>query len=377
MCRRFDSCQGYLARGLSAIVCAERSLHFREGDNDCDSTAKTRHAAATTTTEEDSRLAWSSCGNERSPGKTAHHREAQKDRTNCRHSRILGLAQSRGRHHLAVGTLYVAVAPVGDPDALTLRTLRLLREVALVACAHAQDIPHVEHLLAHHGLTTPVVGLDKAEVPPTALASKDTLLLLDGCRPGPAGPSLALVRSAIEAGIPVASVPGPNLPVAALVASGLPADRFVYLGELPAETAAQEALLASVAREPRTLVAEASLPDLTVLTETLGQRPLVLTAVSEQGIEMRRWNTLTEAAAALEDCPVDGPCVLVIGGMPERAISWNVRALRAEIRARLDQGLAARDIGRALARESGWPRREIYRLAVEMQSKTSRASHND
>jgi 16S rRNA (cytidine1402-2'-O)-methyltransferase len=273
-----------------------------------------------------------------------------------------------------VGTLYVTVAPEGNPDAFTLRALRLLQEVAIV---FTEDIPHAQRLLAHHRLAVPLVGLDDTEASLTTIETNDALLLLDGWRSSPSGPSHGLVRSAIERGFTVAPVPGPTLPIAALVASGLPADSFVYIGMLPSEATAQRALLATVAHERRTLVAMALTLPLPALVETLGQRPLALASTSDQGVEIRRWSMLAEAFEALEELPVQRPFVLIIGGQPQQAIRWDEDSLQAEIRERLGQGLTAKETGRELAAESGWPRREIYRLAVEMRRSTRLAAYKD
>ncbi len=272
-----------------------------------------------------------------------------------------------------MGILYVGVAPAGDPDAISLRTLRLLQEVAIVV---AQDAPRAQRLLAHHALVTPLVGLGEAKDSLTALETSDILLLLDGWRSSPTGSSQDLIQLAIQRGYGVAPIPGPSLPMTALVLSGLPADSFVYLGELPGETTAQQALLAAVADEHRTLVATARTLPLSSLMDTLGQRPLALATTSEKGIEIGRWRTLADAVDSLQDLPPEGPYVLVIGGKAWRAARWEEELLRAEVQARLGERLTAREIGRELSSESGWPRREIYRMAVDMQGSSQAATHN-
>jgi 16S rRNA (cytidine1402-2'-O)-methyltransferase len=148
----------------------------------------------------------------------------------------------------------------------------------------------------------------------------------------------------------------------------LPADSFVYLGRLPQPPTARRHLLASVIVERRTLVALESLqrlPDtLSELYEVLGDRSLVVVASGQRPEDIWRV-TLAQALEHLPIQPATDPCVLVIGGSPKKAALWDEDHLRAEIQARLDQGLGAKETSRELVVESGWPRREIYRLAVE------------
>jgi 16S rRNA (cytidine1402-2'-O)-methyltransferase len=264
-----------------------------------------------------------------------------------------------------VGTLYIVGAPAGDPEDFTARALRILGEVVLVI---TDDVDHAQRLLANCGLDTPLLASTNADLSPSVLNGGDVAILLEGWSPAPTGPSLQLVRAAIEQGLIVVPIPGPSLPLTALVISGLPADSFVYLGELPREPGARRDLMVSVAAERRTLVALASpraLPELMAdLCEVFGDRPLALITASEGATGVAWRGTL---GAVPEEALVElgsEACVLVIGGARGTAERWDEERLRAEVRRRVEQGLSAREIGRALAAESGWPRRAIYRLAA-------------
>jgi 16S rRNA (cytidine1402-2'-O)-methyltransferase len=263
-----------------------------------------------------------------------------------------------------VGTLYVVAAPVADARDLTLRARLIL----------AADVRHAAHLLAEHGLTTPFIAPAEPSQPTGfdrilgALETGDVAVLGAGWLLGPSGPSYRIIRVAIERGYPVVPIPGPSLPIAALVVSGLPADSFVYLGQLPRGAAARRALLSSVAGERRTLVAVVPaklLPDaLADLAATLGDRPLVVAKSDCRPGEIWR-GTVGGACGQSWSQWSPGLCALVAGGAREEAVPWDEERLRAEIRTRLDDGYSAKEIGRLLAIESGCPRREIYRLAVE------------
>jgi 16S rRNA (cytidine1402-2'-O)-methyltransferase len=264
-----------------------------------------------------------------------------------------------------VGILYIVGAPAGDLHDITHRALRILGEVGLVV---ADDVDHAQRLMAHHGLDTPLLASTRSDLPLSALDDGDVAVLSEGRSPVLTAASNWLVLAAIERGFAVVPIPGPSLPLTALVVSGLPADSFVYLGELPSEPASRRDLLTSVAGERRTLVALASSdarPGLWAdLLGVLGDRPLVLVMASEGATRVAWRGALGEAAEEAPGQPGSGPYALVIGGARELAERWDEERLRAEVRQRLGQGLSAREIGRELAGESGWPRRAIYRLAV-------------
>jgi 16S rRNA (cytidine1402-2'-O)-methyltransferase len=262
-----------------------------------------------------------------------------------------------------VGILYVVGAPAGDPGDLSRRAQRILGQVVLVV---AEDVGLAQRLLAHTNLATPVAPL-RGDLPLQALDTGDVALLLRGWEPGPSDPGRQLVCAAIEQGRSVVPVPGPALPFTALVISGLPADSFVYLGQLPERRADRRDLLSSLVSEPRTLVAVGSFDrlaaDLADLYR-LGERPCAIVAASETGTEVVWRGPLGQALQRAGEYPSAGSYGLVIGGASGQRTRWDEERLLVEIRTLAAQGHAAKEIGRRLASESGWPRREIYRLAV-------------
>jgi 16S rRNA (cytidine1402-2'-O)-methyltransferase len=273
-----------------------------------------------------------------------------------------------------VGTLYVVGAPAGDPQDLTHRALRTLREATLIV---AQDVGQAQRLLARYAVTTRLLTVGKIS-PLETLAAGDVALLSSGWTPGSEGPAFDWVRAAVDHGFPVVPIPGPVEPITALVLSGLPSDTFIYLGELPRPPSDRHTLLASVAGERRTLVVLAEGPRLaellTDLYAVLGERPLA--AVAPTGRTPARtevfWRgALGEAPGAFAAGtagarPAPGRCVLVIGGAREQAIRWDEDRLRAEVQVLVEQGLGAKEISRKLGPGTGWSRREIYDLAVEL-----------
>jgi len=266
-----------------------------------------------------------------------------------------------------VGTLYVLGVLDGDPADVTFRARRILEEVALVVADHVDS---ARHLLAQLGVPTPLAAAGSSGSPVVTLGEGDVALLTGAWSLAPSGAEERLVREAIARGHPVVPVPGPALPVTALVLAGLPADSFLYLGELPAPGAARHELLGSLALERRTIVVVASAPDLAdallVLGELPGERPLVAVAVSNGAADVVWRGVAARAPDLMQDWPARERYVLVVGGAREQVSRWDEDRLRSQVRARLALGLGVKEVSRQLAAESGWPRRAIYRLAVDI-----------
>jgi 16S rRNA (cytidine1402-2'-O)-methyltransferase len=156
------------------------------------------------------------------------------------------------------GTLFVVATPIGNLEDLTFRALRTLREVDLVA---AEDTRRTAHLLARYEVRKPLTSLrehNEVKQAPRLLArmqaGSSIALLSDAGTPGISDPGARLVRAARDAGVPVVPIPGPSAVTAALSASGVPADQFVFLGFPPSSGKARQDWLAQVAAESRTQV---------------------------------------------------------------------------------------------------------------------------
>jgi 16S rRNA (cytidine1402-2'-O)-methyltransferase len=267
-----------------------------------------------------------------------------------------------------LGTLFVSSLPAGGLDDLPLRAQRTLREVSLVISSNP---PRARQALRDLPLAVPLVGSTGVDALLACLETGNALLLLDGVLAGPTAPAHALIRAAAEHGFPVVSVPGPTLPVTALVVSGLPADSFLYLGLLPEEPVSRQELLASVAHEKRTLivVTQGTRPEpWASLFSALGARQIAVFSDPDLAGGANWQGTLGQPHQPETVPDPDGLHVLVIGGSPDLPAPWTEDRLRAEIRARLDQGQDVRHTARQLATESGWPRRAIYRMAAQAAS---------
>lgn len=274
-----------------------------------------------------------------------------------------------------MGTLYIVPTPIGNLEDITLRALRVLREAALIA---AEDTRTTRVLLRHYDIPTPLTSyhehnkLTKLDAIFDALAQGDVALVSDAGTPGISDPGYELVQAVIERGFRVEPLPGPNALLPALVGSGLPADQFVFLGFLPKKAKARADLLASLADERRTLVIYESpnrlLDTLAAVREVFGERPVCvareLTKIYEEFVR----GSVSEVMAHYTANPPRGEIVLVIGGAaPPDAAVWDEDRVRAVLSERLDAGESLSHAAKAVAAQSGWNRRDVYALGVELE----------
>lgn len=267
-----------------------------------------------------------------------------------------------------MATLYVVGVPAADADDLTLRARRILDEVTRII---VDDVGAASAFLARHGIETPIVEAMEVRSLRQVQEMGDVAFLHGGHRMVPAGDLARLVDEARQAGVPVVPVPGPAWPLTMLVLSGLPADSFVYLGALPANPKALVDLLSPMRHESRTLLAEATLQDigrtLPDLLDLLGDRPLAIHMIGE-GEASKPWRgTLQEAVMLTGSLPKAGNCSLVIGGARGEPESWAEDQVRAQVEALLRQGLGVKEISQQLSEASGWARRDVYALAVQVR----------
>lgn len=154
--------------------------------------------------------------------------------------------------------LYIIATPIGNLEDISLRAVRLLREVGLIA---AEDTRSTRRLLTAHDIKTPLTSYhehsrrSRVDYLLERLESEDVALVSDAGTPGLSDPGYEVIVGAVERGIPVVSVPGASAVTTALVVSGLPMEQFVYLGFLPRRKGPRQRLLRSVAEEPRSIVA--------------------------------------------------------------------------------------------------------------------------
>jgi 16S rRNA (cytidine1402-2'-O)-methyltransferase len=276
------------------------------------------------------------------------------------------------------GVLYVVATPIGNLEDVTLRALRVLREVDVVA---AEDTRRTRLLLRAHGIEATFVSyydaIERRRTPELVArmrAGARVALVSDAGTPGIADPGYHLVRGAVAAGIPVVPVPGASAVTALVSAAGLPVDRFVFEGFLPARAAARAARLRALASEPRAMVfLEAGrrlAAFLDAAREALGDRDAViareLTKVHEELLR-GRLSALRAAVAG----GVRGEVTLLIAGASEARAEVPREALDDAIRRALAAGLGVRELSEDVARRLGCSRREVYRRALDLRGGSS------
>jgi 16S rRNA (cytidine1402-2'-O)-methyltransferase len=269
------------------------------------------------------------------------------------------------------GVLYVVATPIGNLEDLTLRALRVLREVALIAC---EDTRRTARLLQAHQISTPTTSFFehnerwKGERILRALREgRDVALVSDAGTPGISDPGFRLVRDARAEGLAVVPVPGPSAAVAALSVSGLPTDRFLFVGFLPARISARRQALADLAPHRETLVVYEAptrvLDTLADMVEAWGDREAFLcreaTKVHEEYVR-GRLAALRERLGARPE--IKGEIVLVVTGAPEAAAA--PEAAEAVYAALAAEGLTRREAVKETARRLGLPAREVYRRVL-------------
>jgi len=273
-------------------------------------------------------------------------------------------------------TLYVVATPIGNLEDVTLRALRVLREVSLIA---AEDTRTARKLLAHHGVGNRLLSYNdhnKAVRIPRllhALREGDVALVSEGGTPVISDPGLDLVAAALDAGFAVTPVPGPSAVTAALAVSGLPVRQFTYLGFLPRRAGERRRLLAALRADPRTLVAFESphrlRASLTALCDMLGDRRAAVCRELTKKFEEVFRGTLSEALDHFAE--PRGEFTLVIEGAASlaRAEPVEARALEArhELARRRAAGEPAKRAVTEVAARYGLPHREAYRIWLETE----------
>ena len=277
-----------------------------------------------------------------------------------------------------LGSLYVVATPIGNLDDISARALNILRSVALIA---AEDTRHSARLMQHFGISTPLAACHEhnerdqgGRFLARLQAGDDVALISDAGTPLISDPGYHLVRQARAASIAVVPVPGACALIAALSAAGLPSDRFIFEGFLPAKAAGRRARLEQVKEEPRTLIFYEAphriLECLQDMRAVFGdERPALLARELTKTFETLKGMPLAELAAwvAADSNQQRGECVVLVAGWqaPEGEEAVSAESMRV-----LNLLLAEMPLKRAaaLAAEiTGVRKNLLYQVALEQQ----------
>lgn len=274
------------------------------------------------------------------------------------------------------GTLYVVATPIGNLEDITLRALRVLKEVDLIA---AEDTRHTRKLLTHYNISTPLTSYydqiesKKAPALIDKLQAGDSIALVsDAGTPGIADPGYRLVQGAWAAGIRVVPLPGPSLVTALLSIGGLPTDRFVFEGFLPTKKGQRRKALQRLQAEPRTIVVFESPhrlhETLADMQNIFGDRQVgigrELTKVFEEVLR----GTLSELRTWLHKRDIKGEVALLVAGCAAEEAPVEEQTIRAEIRLLDAEGLPLKEIARIMSERYRLSKREVYALGVKIKS---------
>jgi 16S rRNA (cytidine1402-2'-O)-methyltransferase len=267
---------------------------------------------------------------------------------------------------VTAGRLFVVATPIGNMADITLRAVRVLGDVDLVA---AEDTRTTRKLLSHHGIKTPLISYhdhNEALRTPELLHrienGQSIAIVSEAGTPSISDPGYRLIREAISAGISVEPVPGPSALLAAVVVSGLPSDAFVFEGFLPRRAGERRRRLDELAAERRTLVffeaphrLDKTLAD---MLEVLGDRQVALCRELTKIHEEVRRGLLSELVSELQRRPVKGELVLVVEGAME--VAGDMDAAVTETVELVASGQSVREATRAVAEQRGVARRALY-----------------
>ena len=272
------------------------------------------------------------------------------------------------------GTLFVVATPLGNLEDLTLRSVKCLKEVDLIAC---EDTRRTSKLLNHLGIKKPLISCFEHnevaridELLGKIAGGSDIALVSDAGTPTISDPGFALVRAAHERGIKVSPIPGPSALVAALSVSGLPTDEFVFAGFLPRTSSARRTRLEELKRVPGTLIFYESphrvVESLRDMIAVLGDRDgFLCREVTKIHEELKR-ATLGEIAKDLESrSKVLGEIVLVVRGAdtPKMKLGSMEDAL-AHFDAEVEMGATPRHAAKEASLRTGLVARDIYAAAA-------------
>ena len=272
-----------------------------------------------------------------------------------------------------MGKLYLVATPIGNLEDLTFRAVRILKEVPLIA---AEDTRTSRVLLDHYQINTPLTPYhDHNKNKKTGgllehLSEKDLALISDAGTPAINDPGFVLVQAALREGHQVIPIPGPSAPVAALSGSGLPTDKFIYLGYLPRKSSSRLGMLEGIKDQAWTVVCLETphrlLDSLEDCLSVLGDREITvareLTKIHEEFIR----GPITLVSEHFQEHKPRGEITLVIAGKDPDEI-WSESQLLTALKSELKGGtLSPSQLAKDLAARSGWSRSRIYDLMQDL-----------
>ncbi len=266
------------------------------------------------------------------------------------------------------GRLYLIATPIGNLEDITLRAIRILAEVDVIAC---EDTRHSRKLLTHHGIKGKLVSCHEhnesiraEEFAKLWAAGKSVALISDAGSPGISDPSYRLVRKATEIGVDVIPIPGPTAFVAAVTSSGLPSDAILFKGFLPSKKTERRKVLEGLRTTEATIVFYEAphrlIGSLKDCLETLGDREAVVARELTKIHESFHRGPITRLIEIFTQQPPKGEIVLIIDrGQKEAGITY--ASIKEAVEAFEEAGLDSKSALKKVAKEFGISKSEAYR----------------
>jgi 16S rRNA (cytidine1402-2'-O)-methyltransferase len=277
---------------------------------------------------------------------------------------------------IQAGTLYIVGTPIGNLEDITFRALEVLRKADAIA---AEDTRHTGRLLQHFQISTPQISYHDhnrhsrhPELLQRLQQGQAIALVSDAGMPGISDPGYELAKFCIEAGVPVVPIPGVTAVITALSAGGLPSDRFVFEGFLPAKGQERRDRLAAISAESRTVVLT-----LQELLDTTGAERLITIARELTKLHEQFWRgSVVEAIDYYQSRNPQGEYTLLLAGCQNAQPMLSESALLTELQQLIQQGISRSQASRQLAQQTTLPRRQIYQLALSIPDDFASESGN-
>ena len=282
---------------------------------------------------------------------------------------------------MSTGILYIVATPIGNLEDITLRAIRVLKEADLVA---AEDTRHTRHLLDRYQIDTQLTSYhdhNKEEKAPVLVArmleGKSVALVSDAGTPGISDPGYFLINLAIDRKIPVVPIPGATAAIAALSVSGMPTDRFLFEGFLPAKHLARLKRLQELSKEERTIIfyeaphkiIRAVADMLAVLSDRRAVITRELTKIREETIR----GTLSECLKRLQEGTIKGEFTVILHGATKEPLQQDIDMAEYLKNLILHRGLSKKEAISAAAEELGVPKKDVYKESLKMENTLNEA----
>jgi 16S rRNA (cytidine1402-2'-O)-methyltransferase len=276
---------------------------------------------------------------------------------------------------MSTGVLYIVATPIGNLEDITLRALRILKEVDVIA---AEDTRHTQKLLSKYDIHTPLTSYhdhNKEEKAPVLVSrlldGKSVALVSDAGTPGISDPGYFLINLCIAQAVPIVPLPGATAAIAALSVSGLPTDRFVFEGFLPSKHTARVKRLEELVNEERTLIFYEAphriMQTLDDLRTVLGERKAVLTRELTKVHEQVIRGTLSEVKKQLEAGSMKGEFTIIVEATSSGADRMNISPEEYLKNLILHRGLPKKEAIAVAAHDLGVPKKEIYKIGLTIK----------